>query len=63
MTKINKIIFWKTNFNNDIDVYMNKEKIHSIKEANYKWKYFFTNVGKYNYEIIFNGNITNIALI
>ena len=42
----NKIIFCKTNFNNNFDVYINKEKINLIKEDNYKWKYIFTKAGK-----------------
>ena len=51
-----KLFYTKTN--EDIDVYINKEKINVLKENN-NWKYNFNKTGKYMFEIIFNDNITN----
>ena len=41
--------------NNNIDVYINKEKVNVIKDNN-DWKYNFKKEGKYKFKIIFNDN-------
>ena len=50
-----------TNSNDRIDIYLNKSKINMIKE-NDKWiiDYNFEKSGKYEFEIVFNDNITNM---
>ena len=44
----NEIIFFNTDINNNIDVYINKEKIKIIKDNNF-WKYNFNKEGNYNF--------------
>ena len=59
-TDINKdIVLFNTDANNDIDVFINNQKINVIKDAE-KWKYKFSKEGNYILEIIFNNNITNM---
>ena len=55
---INKRLFY-TDKNNNIDVYINKEKVNVIKDNN-DWKYNFKKEGKYTFKIIFNDIITNM---
>ena len=58
---INKNIkLFYTDMNNNIDVYINNEKINVIKD-NKDWKYNFKKEGKYTFKIIFNDIITNIG--
>ena len=57
---INKNIkLFYTDMNNNIDVYINNEKINVIKDNN-DWKYNFKKEGKYTFKIIFNDIITNM---
>ena len=57
---INKnILLFKTNINNNIDIYINNEKINVIKDNN-KWTYIFKKEGKYTFKIIFNNIVTNM---
>jgi surface protein len=59
-TDINKdIVLFNTDANNDIDVFINNQKINVIKDTK-KWKYKFSKEGNYILEIIFNYNITNM---
>ena len=59
-TDINKdIVLFNTDANNDIDVFINNQKINVIKDTK-KWKYKFSKEGNYILEIIFNNNITNM---
>ena len=59
-TDINKdIVLFNTDANNDIDVFINNQKINVIKDTK-KWKYKFSKEGHYILEIIFNNNITNM---
>ena len=44
---------------NDIDVYLDKEKINVIKDSN-KWTYNFQKEGYYKFEIVFNAKISNM---
>ena len=56
---INKnIVLFYTDMNNNIDVYINNEKINIIKD-NDDWKYNFKKEGKYTFKIIFNDIIIN----
>ena len=59
--EINKniILFNTDNNNNDIDIFINNEKINKRKYNN-QWKYKFDKKGKYIFEIIFNNNINNM---
>ena len=56
-----KILLFNSDINGGIDVYLNNEKINVIKNNN-QWLIDFNsrNVGKYNFEIIFNNNLTNL---
>ena len=51
-------------FNNEIkcefDIYINENKINIIEDNN-RWNYNFKKEGKYNFEIIFTGNINNLS--
>jgi len=59
-TDINKdIVLFKTDAHNDIDVFINNQKINVINDKK-KWKYKFSKEGNYILEIIFNNNITNM---
>ena len=55
----NDIRLFYTDTNNNIDVYINNEKINVIKD-NKDWKYNFKNEGKYTFKIIFNVIISNM---
>ena len=57
---LNKNInLFNTDNNNNLDVYINNEKMIILKNNN-KWSYCFTKEGKYSFEIVFNDIITNM---
>ena len=53
------ILLFYTEINNDIDVFINNQKINVIRD-NGDWKYNFPKEGNYTFEIIFKKNITNM---
>ena len=59
--KAKSIPLLNTNSNDRIDIYLNKSKINMLKENdNWILDYNFEKSGKYEFEIVFNDNITNM---
>ena len=54
----NNIVLFKTEVNNEIDVYLNNKKINIIKEDN-KYLYGFQKDGYYKFKIVFNSDLNN----